>query len=531
MMMSEKKKKKPRSIMPNRRSTISGWTNKIHLAEDNTSSSSSGSKALVKVKLEKEDKHVSSDTNSSGKALLKVKLEKKEEEEASLHVTRSFLKRKQLSQSVDNNSLVTVKSEHNALDKQRTTLRWNTERFDSAEQAMEDVLKEVGASFENPISRGELRAIARKRIGDTGLLDHLLKHTDGNVTPGGAERFRRCYNTEGIMQYWLESADLIKIKRESGVADPTWVPPSWWNSNRLIKLEPGDGEASFNLKESIEKMKSDIRELVADVVHVKRESGVPDPDLIPLAQWKIKSSAHESSTVSSKLRDEIDKMKSDIKKLVSKPKLPDHSDANEKQFKECMRWKVETDKKMAEIATSLTSTQCMVKELASWKDKVEHQLVGISNSQNNLQVNGSRSPHNWEHLLHSATLDDFTVNGFEPWDVEADLTDVLPEADDYSLPPNARKSSFQDHMWFEEQSVLNSEMQRTESCMTRGDSRSCNQDKAELTPGSSVTAGPRSDIDDPSLLSQETLKELVSWKAKAEQQIMEMSEAVRALQE
>ena len=29
---------------------------------------------------------------------------------------------------------------------------------------------------------------------------------------------------------------------------------------------------------------------------------------------------------------------------------------------------------------------------------------------------------------------------------------------------------------------------------------------------------------------QETLKELVNWKAKAEQQLMEMSDAVRALQ-
>ncbi|KAG5041354.1 hypothetical protein JHK85_013830 [Glycine max] len=31
---------------------------------------------------------------------------------------------------------------------------------------------------------------ARKHIGDTGLLDHLLKHIDGKVAPGGTERFR-----------------------------------------------------------------------------------------------------------------------------------------------------------------------------------------------------------------------------------------------------------------------------------------------------------------------------------------------------
>lgn len=113
----------------------------------------------------------------------------------------------------------------------------------------------------------------------------------------------------------------------------------------------------------------------------------------------------------------------------------------------------------------------MVKELVTWKDKVEKQLVGIANSQNGRQANGSNSfspdPQSWEHLLHSANLDDFTGDGFEPWDVDTDLIDALPEAeavrpDTYLLPPNARKSSLQDHMWFEEQSVLNSEMQRTE---------------------------------------------------------------------
>ncbi|KAG2301231.1 hypothetical protein Bca52824_029882 [Brassica carinata] len=154
-------------------------------------------------------------------------------------------------------------------------------RLDSADQSM---------------SRGDY-VVTENSISSmipTGLLDHLLRHIDGNVTPGGAERFRRCHNTEGTMQFWLESADLMKIKRESGVPDPNWVPPPWWNCDVLAM--------TFFLC-------SDIRELVADVVHVKRECGVPDPDLISLAQWKIKSSAHESSAVSSKLREEIDKMK------------------------------------------------------------------------------------------------------------------------------------------------------------------------------------------------------------------------------
>ena len=54
---------------------------------------------------------------------------------------------------------------------------------------------------------------------------------------------------------------------------------------------------------------SEIKELVSDLALIKRESGIPDLDSIPLAQWKIQSSSKESSAVSSKLREEIDKMK------------------------------------------------------------------------------------------------------------------------------------------------------------------------------------------------------------------------------
>ncbi len=41
--------------------------------------------------------------------------------------------------------------------------------------------------------------------GDTGLLDHLLKHlADKTVTMQG-DKLRRRHNTEGHMEYWLQS--------------------------------------------------------------------------------------------------------------------------------------------------------------------------------------------------------------------------------------------------------------------------------------------------------------------------------------
>ncbi|CAL9243095.1 unnamed protein product [Arabidopsis halleri] len=106
--------------------------------------------------------------------------------------------------------------------------RWSVERYKLAERNMLKVMKEKNAVFGNSILRSELRSEARKLIGDTGLLDHLLKHMAGKVAPGGQDRFRRKHNADGAMEYWLESSDLIHIRKEAGVEDPYWTPPPGW---------------------------------------------------------------------------------------------------------------------------------------------------------------------------------------------------------------------------------------------------------------------------------------------------------------
>ncbi|KAJ6697546.1 hypothetical protein OIU85_003874 [Salix viminalis] len=83
-----------------------------------------------------------------------------------------------------------------------------------------------GQCLRNPFPVSTANDSSVKHIGDTGLLDHLLKQIDGKVAPGGTERFCRCYNTQGKIEYWLESADLAKIKQEAGVPDPNYVPSS-----------------------------------------------------------------------------------------------------------------------------------------------------------------------------------------------------------------------------------------------------------------------------------------------------------------
>ncbi|XP_052181292.1 protein DYAD-like [Diospyros lotus] len=140
--------------------------------------------------------------------------------------------------------------------------RWSAERYKLAEKNLLEVMKAKGAVFGNPILRPELRAEARKRIGDTGLLDHLLKHMAGKVAPGGAERFRRRHNAEGAMEYWLEGADLVDIRREAGVQDPYWTPPPGWKPGDCPTQDPICAKELKQLKEVIAKLERNMEQMV-----------------------------------------------------------------------------------------------------------------------------------------------------------------------------------------------------------------------------------------------------------------------------
>ncbi|WJX86971.1 hypothetical protein P8452_69209 [Trifolium repens] len=141
--------------------------------------------------------------------------------------------------------------------------RWSAERYKLAEESILMVMKEKEAVYGNPIMRPDLRLEARKYIGDTGLLDHLLKHMAGKVAPGGVERFRRRHNAEGLMEYWLESADLADIRKEMGVQDPYWTPPPGWKPGDSISPDHVTSNEIRKIKEEINKLKRDMQELAS----------------------------------------------------------------------------------------------------------------------------------------------------------------------------------------------------------------------------------------------------------------------------
>ncbi|KAF7132109.1 hypothetical protein RHSIM_Rhsim09G0190200 [Rhododendron simsii] len=155
--------------------------------------------------------------------------------------------------------------------KQIFALKNPQDRYKIAEKNLTEVMKAKGAVYGNPILRPELRAEARKRIGDTGLLDHLLKHMAGKVAPGGGERFRRRHNAEGAMEYWLESADLVDVRKEAGVQDPYWTPQPGWKLGDCPTQDPVCAKGLKQLKEETSKLKRVMAEEMVSKKQVEEE--------------------------------------------------------------------------------------------------------------------------------------------------------------------------------------------------------------------------------------------------------------------
>jgi hypothetical protein len=84
--------------------------------------------------------------------------------------------------------------------------RWAKERYDAAQAALVRIMTALQAtSPDRAILRPALREEARRVIGDTGLLDHLLKHLADAVVTEAGDRLRRRHNREGHMVFWLQS--------------------------------------------------------------------------------------------------------------------------------------------------------------------------------------------------------------------------------------------------------------------------------------------------------------------------------------
>lgn len=86
--------------------------------------------------------------------------------------------------------------------------RWTPERYHAAQAALVEILKQLGAVHPHKaILRPRLREEARRGVGDTGLLDYLLKHLADETVSARGEKLRRRHNRNGHMEYWLQDPE------------------------------------------------------------------------------------------------------------------------------------------------------------------------------------------------------------------------------------------------------------------------------------------------------------------------------------
>ncbi|CAN6348576.1 unnamed protein product [Urochloa humidicola] len=153
--------------------------------------------------------------------------------------------------------------------------RWSAWRYAAGEAALVDILRSRGAVAGRPAPRAELRAQMRRHVGDTGLLDHLLRHVADRVPAGSGERVRRRYNPAGGLEYWLEPAGLAATRREAGVEDPFWVPPPGWKVGDPVSPEARERQVQKQVEElagELDVVKRQMKQLDSNLVQVSKEA-------------------------------------------------------------------------------------------------------------------------------------------------------------------------------------------------------------------------------------------------------------------
>ncbi|XP_050383004.1 protein DYAD isoform X2 [Argentina anserina] len=351
--------------------------------------------------------------------------------------------------------------------------RWTVERYKRAEESLFNVLEAQDATFTNPIARADLRLAARKKIGDTGLIDHLLKHIDGTIGPCGTKRLRRWFNHNGIMEYWLESAELADIRKEAG-HHPYWYPQGCgpyehYNSSEEVSL----------LKAELDKMKSDMQEL-----------------------------------------------------LVSKKQEKDQIS----MLEDLVKWKAQIEESLKLNLGSWKGIQDKLGEFMIWKASVEQQLLEFTNVTSNMQVEKQFTAtklvasERWEDWLDSDNVDNFQGNELLPWfentipiNTEEEVIIQHPHSSRPDPPLDGSKtgdSSSQDPIFTTEEMA---ELER-ERHVPRLEWETQTKHQANVILNSSSTASSKSDVDNLHLF-----QELFSWKSQMEQKVSELSNIVSAL--
>uniref|UniRef100_A0A0E0FE50 PTC1-like winged helix-turn-helix domain-containing protein n=1 Tax=Oryza meridionalis TaxID=40149 RepID=A0A0E0FE50_9ORYZ len=248
--------------------------------------------------------------------------------------------------------------------------RWKATRYATAEASLLAIMRARGARAGKPIPRGHLREEARAHIGDTGLLDHLLRHIADKVAPGGAERFRRRHNAGGGLEYWLEPAELAAVRRKAGVADPYWVPPPGW--------KPGDPVSPEGYLLEVRKQ---VEKLAVELAGVRRHMDHLTSNVSQVGK-EIKSEAEKSYNTCQEKYACMEKANGNLEKqlLSLEEKYENATHANGELKEELLFLKekfvsvVENNTRLEHQLTALSTSFLSLKEELLWLEKEEADL-------------------------------------------------------------------------------------------------------------------------------------------------------------